>query len=92
LEGLDLALTYSSNASAVETLMGEIHALTAARNGRKLNISKHQVDLSDVKRVEEVYEEVKSAHDGKVVDVLVSNAGELSQTSACLDLQRGQRG
>jgi 3-oxoacyl-[acyl-carrier protein] reductase len=41
----------------------------------KLRISVHQVDVGIVSDMDKLFEEVKVQHEGKLVDILVSNAG-----------------
>lgn len=70
---MNLALTYSTNKEGVEKVVAEIRALEG--EGEKLRISIHQVDVGDVEAIGRLFEEVKERHGGRVVDVLVSNAG-----------------
>lgn len=70
---VNLALTYSSSPAKVESLITEIRALSP--EAAKLRISSHKVDVGVASDLEKLFEEVKKDHDGRVVDILISNAG-----------------
>jgi 3-oxoacyl-[acyl-carrier protein] reductase len=71
--GCDLALTYSSNRSALESLVDEFKTI-AAQSQRKQQISIHQADLASPEQTTKLCEDVQKAHN-RAVDILISNAG-----------------
>ena len=70
---MNLALTYATNRDAVEKVVSSIRE--QVEGGKELVISIHQVDVGVVADMERLFEEVRREHGGRVVDVLVSNAG-----------------
>jgi 3-oxoacyl-[acyl-carrier protein] reductase len=67
--GANLALTYSTNITSLETLAASLK--TTYPN---LRISIHAVDLTAEESIEKLFQRVKEGH-GAEVDILVSNAG-----------------
>lgn len=65
---MNLALTYSSNATALGTLATELSQNHAIR------ISKHQVDVASPEQIESMFREIDREH-GQRPDILISNAG-----------------
>ncbi|PWY69770.1 NAD(P)-binding protein [Aspergillus heteromorphus CBS 117.55] len=64
-----LALTYSSNASAITSLQTDLLAQHPA-----LRISIHQVDVGSADQIDALFEQIDQHH-GQRPDILVSNAG-----------------
>ncbi|EME76860.1 uncharacterized protein MYCFIDRAFT_43982 [Pseudocercospora fijiensis CIRAD86] len=79
--GANLALTYSSNKTSVETL---VHELSQKDGSRK--ITPHQADMASDADLKRLYDEIKSAH-GKGPDILIANAGYGKRTSNILDIE-----
>ncbi|CZT47178.1 probable dehydrogenases with different specificities (related to short-chain alcohol dehydrogenases) [Rhynchosporium secalis] len=71
--GMHLALTYSQNADGMKKIVDSIRA--SSPDAGKLKITMHQVDVGEVDETIKMFKEVSKQHEGKVVDVLVSNAG-----------------
>ncbi|KAH7419720.1 putative short-chain dehydrogenases/reductase [Cadophora sp. MPI-SDFR-AT-0126] len=72
--GVHLALTYSKNRTGMEEIVKSIRA-SGGEGVEKLRISIHQVDVGVVEEIGRMFEEIKEQHEGKAVDILVSNAG-----------------
>lgn len=70
-QGVSLALTYSSNLSAITTLASELRSLSSPT---PLTITTHQCDISSTPSIIQLCKDVASEH-GRAVDILVSNAG-----------------
>lgn len=70
---MNLALTYSKNLESMKKVVDEIKALSP--EVAKLRISIHKVDVGVVDEMTEMFKEIKEQHEGKVIDILVSNAG-----------------
>jgi 3-oxoacyl-[acyl-carrier protein] reductase len=64
-----LALTYSSNLTAITTLVDELKGVDS-----RLRISIHQVDVGEADQIERMFSEIDKEH-GERPDILVSNAG-----------------
>ncbi|KAL5362207.1 3-ketoacyl-acyl carrier protein reductase [Aspergillus floccosus] len=67
--GVHLALTYSSNVSAITALVEELKSKYAG-----LRFSIHQVDVASVEQIQAMFEQIDREH-GQRPDILVSNAG-----------------
>ncbi|KAL4994291.1 hypothetical protein BDV10DRAFT_197638 [Aspergillus recurvatus] len=67
--GVHLALTYSSNLSAITSLTGEIRTTFP-----DLRISIHQVDVASAEQIQDMFLKIDKEH-GQRPDILVSNAG-----------------
>jgi len=74
---INLALTYSTNKAAIEELVSSLNSQQENQTTQKemLRISIHKVDVGVVSDLERLFDEVKREHGGRVVDILVSNAG-----------------
>ncbi|OCL11989.1 dehydrogenase with different specificitie [Glonium stellatum] len=73
---VDMALTYSSNQHAVETLVKQLeeeyHEVHPDKGFPIISI--HQVDLASAEQTIRLYDKIKEKH-GRSVDILISNAG-----------------
>jgi len=72
-QGVNLALTYSTNRTAIEELVVSLKALESEVN-KTLRISVHKVDFASTEEIENLFTEIKEQHQTHV-DILVSNAG-----------------
>ncbi|CAL5866769.1 uncharacterized protein PFLUO_LOCUS979 [Penicillium psychrofluorescens] len=70
-ESVHLALTYSTNLDAMNTL---VETLKSTHADKQLRISTHQVDVSSAESIEAMFTEIDAQH-GRRSDILVSNAG-----------------
>ena len=68
-----MALTYSSNSASAQQLAKELQETSTGAD--KLRITTHKADLADPDQISNLCAEVQKAHDGKTVDILISNAG-----------------
>ncbi|PKY08602.1 NAD(P)-binding protein [Aspergillus campestris IBT 28561] len=68
-KNIHLALTYHSNASAIETL-----ATTLRKTHNTLRITTHQVDMASASQIETLFAEIDAQH-GQRPDILIANAG-----------------
>lgn len=68
-KGVHLALTYSSNLTAINTLTEELKATSP-----DLRISTHQVDVGSAEQIQDMFLQIDKEH-GQRPDILVSNAG-----------------
>jgi 3-oxoacyl-[acyl-carrier protein] reductase len=68
--GCSLALTYSSSASAVESLVSELRSLNPS-----IAISVHQCDVSSPLAITSLFERIAASHPDIPVSILISNAG-----------------
>ncbi|CAD6457412.1 1c3199b8-a001-44c7-8605-d60208327d91 [Sclerotinia trifoliorum] len=71
-EGVHLALTYSTSKDAIDNLLNELRHTSS---GKDLRISIHQVDMGSPEQISGLFQEIIRDHDGRNVDILVSNAG-----------------
>ncbi|EAU39285.1 sorbitol dehydrogenase [Aspergillus terreus NIH2624] len=67
--GVHLALTYSSNVTAITALVEELKSKYAG-----LRFSIHQVDVASAEQIQAMFEQIDREH-GQRPDILVSNAG-----------------
>ncbi|KAL1962377.1 hypothetical protein VTN77DRAFT_9716 [Rasamsonia byssochlamydoides] len=67
--GVHLALTYSSNLTAITALVNELKPTYP-----DLRISTHQVDVASAEQIEKMFTEIDKEH-GQRPDILISNAG-----------------
>ncbi|QDS76991.1 hypothetical protein FKW77_005898 [Venturia effusa] len=70
--GVHLALTYASNETSVSELAAQLRKQYASRYNLKVSV--HKADLGSSEETIKLCEDVAREH-GKVVDILVSNAG-----------------
>lgn len=85
LHGASLALTYSSNKAAVETLAAELQQLPQhERPGVKITI--HQADMAQPADIERLFAEIRAQHGQDGPDILVSNAGYGKRIPNILDI------
>ncbi|KAL4987346.1 hypothetical protein BDW68DRAFT_188124 [Aspergillus falconensis] len=68
-KGVHLALTYSSNLSAISSLTEKIRTTSP-----DLRISIHQVDVASAEQIQDMFLQIDKEH-GQRPDILVSNAG-----------------
>ncbi|KAH9215601.1 3-oxoacyl-reductase [Leptodontidium sp. 2 PMI_412] len=75
--GMRLALTYSKNLEGMQAIVQSIRASLPSpkAEAEELRITIHQVDVGVVDEMGKMFKEIEEQHNGKVVDVLVSNAG-----------------
>jgi 3-oxoacyl-[acyl-carrier protein] reductase len=63
-----------------ETAMKDMHTKGieqdhGSKSDSALRISIHQVDLASVEEIDNLFQEIKKEHEGRPIDILVSNAG-----------------
>ncbi|KKK15788.1 hypothetical protein AOCH_005171 [Aspergillus ochraceoroseus] len=68
-KGVHLALTYSTNLTAINVLVEELKAKDAS-----LRVSIHQVDVGSADQIQDMFLQIDQEH-GQRPDILVSNAG-----------------
>ncbi|KAG4430130.1 hypothetical protein IFR05_014386 [Cadophora sp. M221] len=73
-KGMHLALTYSKNLEGIQAIVRSIRE-SLSSPAEELRITIHQVDVGVVDEMGKMFKEIEEQHKGKVVDVLVSNAG-----------------
>ncbi|KAL2829539.1 hypothetical protein BDW59DRAFT_159128 [Aspergillus cavernicola] len=69
--GVHLTLTYSTNLTAMNELVADLHSKYA---GNDLRISIHQVDIGSPTQIDAMFQQIEAQH-GKRPDILISNAG-----------------
>ncbi|OGE57420.1 hypothetical protein PENARI_c002G09301 [Penicillium arizonense] len=69
--GVNLALTYSTNLTAMQTIVTDIQL---KHTEHKLRISIHQVDVGTASQIEKMFQQIDAEH-GQRPDILISNAG-----------------
>ncbi|KAJ6070655.1 hypothetical protein N7467_011974 [Penicillium canescens] len=69
--GVNLALTYSTNLTAMQTIVTDIQF---KHTEHKLRISIHQVDVGTASQIEKMFQQIDAEH-GQRPDILISNAG-----------------
>ncbi|KAM5453457.1 hypothetical protein MaudCBS49596_002659 [Microsporum audouinii] len=67
-----LALTYSKNADGMKATAKDIKESLPSTN---LHISIHQVDVGQSEQIDRLFAEIQAEHNGRLPDILVSNAG-----------------
>ncbi|KAF4554490.1 Versicolorin reductase-like protein 1 [Elsinoe fawcettii] len=77
--GASLALTYSSNAASVESLIASLP------KNDKQRCSSHQVDVANADDLARLFDEIKAKH-GQHPDILISNAGYGKRISDIVDI------
>ncbi|KAF2157041.1 NAD(P)-binding protein [Myriangium duriaei CBS 260.36] len=78
-QGADLALTYSSNGSSVDSLVSSLNSSEPQK------CSSHKVDVSLESDLYRLFEEIKEVH-GRHPDILISNAGYGKRISDIVDI------
>jgi NAD(P)-dependent dehydrogenase (short-subunit alcohol dehydrogenase family) len=78
--GVHLALTYSSNVTAITALRDEIK-----KSSPELRISIHQVDVASAEQIEKMFTEIDKEH-GQRPDILLSNAGRGKRITQVWDI------
>lgn len=73
IHGASLALTYSRNKAAVDTLISELQKLP--QWSPEVKITAHQADMAQAADIERLFAEIKEQHGQDGPDILVSNAG-----------------
>jgi 3-oxoacyl-[acyl-carrier protein] reductase len=71
-QGCHLALTYSTNKTAVDNLINELQTSSPSSSQR---LSAHQVDMSSESDITRLFTELAEKHSQTGPDILVSNAG-----------------
>lgn len=84
INGASLALTYSRNKTAVDTLISELQQLPQWTSSTK--VTSHQVDIASAEDIERLFAEIKSQHGQDGPDILVSNAGYGKRIPNILDI------
>ncbi|KAJ6183730.1 hypothetical protein N7519_005031 [Penicillium mononematosum] len=79
--GARLALTYSTNKSAVEALINELKTQDSSRH-----VTSHRVDVSNAHDIATLYEQIQSLHGQPGPDILISNAGYGKRISNIVDI------
>ncbi|KAL4779742.1 hypothetical protein BJX76DRAFT_365028 [Aspergillus varians] len=80
--GVHLALTYSTNSTAVNELVADLAATYVAKN---LRISTHQVDVGSPEQIDAMFQQIDAQH-GQRPDILISNAGYGKRISDVSDI------
>ncbi|KAK9239691.1 hypothetical protein V1525DRAFT_14236 [Lipomyces kononenkoae] len=80
-QGAHLALTYSSNKTAIDELIAELQSQDATRR-----LSSHKVDIGSADDIQRLFEEIKAVHNQPGPDILLSNAGYGKRTSDIADI------
>ncbi|KAK2623965.1 hypothetical protein QTJ16_006599 [Diplocarpon rosae] len=91
--GCHLALTYSKNLAGMQDIVASIRSSLASTSSaisssgipqlgsesesKELRISVHRVDVGIVEDMSRMFDEIQQEHGGRVVDILVSNAGDI---------------
>ncbi|KAK3112703.1 hypothetical protein LTR53_010734 [Teratosphaeriaceae sp. CCFEE 6253] len=78
--GTRLALTYSTNKSAADSLVSQLRGLNP-----DIPVSSHQCDVSKQEDLQRLFDEIQAEH-GQHPDILVANAGYGKRVSSILDL------
>ncbi|KAJ6041229.1 uncharacterized protein N7446_010876 [Penicillium canescens] len=79
--GAHLALTYSTNKSAVDALIDELKTQDSSRR-----VTSHRVDVSNADDIATLYEQIQSLHEQSGPDILISNAGYGKRISNIVDI------
>jgi 3-oxoacyl-[acyl-carrier protein] reductase len=79
--GARLALTYSTNITAIESLMTELKTQDPSRA-----LTSHRVDVGNPDDLANLYREIQSLHNQAGPDILVSNAGYGKRISDIVDI------
>ncbi|KAK4238826.1 3-oxoacyl-reductase FabG [Achaetomium macrosporum] len=77
LQGVDLALTYSSSKEKILALEEELWALRNNQDPNAINpvVSTHKVDVGSASDIERLFKSIRELHGKDGPDILVSNAG-----------------
>ncbi|PSR80607.1 3-oxoacyl-reductase [Coniella lustricola] len=84
VNGARLALTYSRNKAAVDTLVAELQQLPEWSPSSK--VTSHQVDMASAADIERLFAEINTQHGQDGPDILVSNAGHGKRIPDILDI------
>jgi 3-oxoacyl-[acyl-carrier protein] reductase len=88
-QGCSLALTYSKNKAAVDTLISSLQSSTTngapSSSFTSQTISSHQVDISSTDQITALFAAISATH-GHGPDILVSNAGHGVRIPSILDI------
>lgn len=79
--GACLALTYSTNKSAIEALIAELKTQDPSRH-----VTSHKVDFSDVDDIASMFRQIQLLHEQPGPDILVSNAGYGKRISNIIEI------
>jgi 3-oxoacyl-[acyl-carrier protein] reductase len=83
--GVHLALTYSKNKTAVDTLIADLQSSqNTSKESSQIQISSHQVDTSSAEQIQELFVAIEKTH-GHGPDILISNAGYGKRIPSILD-------
>ncbi|KAK9234832.1 hypothetical protein V1525DRAFT_435245 [Lipomyces kononenkoae] len=69
-QGAHLALTYSSNKTAIDGLIAELQS-----QGATHRLSSHKVDIGNPDDIQRLFDEIQAFHNQPGPDILISNAG-----------------
>ncbi|CAG8032245.1 unnamed protein product [Penicillium olsonii] len=72
--GVNLALTYATNLTAMNALVADLQDLQNKNAEKHLRISIHKVDVGSADDIERMFQEIDKEH-GHRPDILISNAG-----------------
>lgn len=84
LHGASLALTYSRNKAAVDTLISELQQLPQWTASTR--VTSHQADMASAEDIARLFAEIQSQHGQDGPDILVSNAGYGKRIPNILDI------
>lgn len=83
LNGANLALTYSRNKDAIDTLVAELQTLPQWATAK---VTTHQADIASPEDIQRVFTEIEAQHGQDGPDILVSNAGYGKRITSILDI------
>lgn len=89
LQGVNLALTYSSSIDKILALEDELWKLRPKQSGDGDTgpvISTHKVNVGSVEEIERLFESIKVLHGRDGPDILISNAGHGKRISDIADI------
>jgi 3-oxoacyl-[acyl-carrier protein] reductase len=81
VQGARLALTYSTNKTAVENLITQLNIQDPSRA-----VTSHKVDVGNADDIAKLYEEIQTSHNQAGPDILISNAGYGKRISDIVDI------
>ncbi|KAL1883340.1 hypothetical protein Daus18300_000398 [Diaporthe australafricana] len=83
INGANLALTYSSNKAAIDTLVSELQKLPQWAGAK---VTSHQADMASADDIQRLFREIQAQHGQDGPDILVSNAGYGKRIPDILDI------
>lgn len=81
--GANLALTYSSNKAAIDTLIAELQKQPQWAGAK---VTSHQADMASADDIQRLFSEISAQHGQDGPDILVSNAGYGKRIPDILDI------